>query len=179
MDPKKAEMKNVGSKLSEETVEHSNKDMSKELENLNKITGGKESQPIIKIKESDIILLKNELDITYEEAKNKKFAGGTTLYYFKEMGRKTAADYLLENEKPVLIMQGGKDFQVLADDDYLKFKELLSDRRNTFFKLYPELNHIFVDAIYDDIGKVTKEYRTERHIGEEVTGDIADFIKSQ
>ena len=114
-----------------------------------------------------------------EEAKNKKFAGGTTLYYFKEMGRKTAADYLLENEKPVLIMQGGKDFQVLADDDYLKFKELLSDRRNTFFKLYPELNHIFVDAIYDDISKVTKEYNTERHIGEEVTGDIADFIKCQ
>ena len=71
MDPKKAEMKNVGNKLSEENVEHTNKDMSKELENLNKITGTKESQPIIKIKENDIELLKNELDITYEEAKNK------------------------------------------------------------------------------------------------------------
>ncbi len=45
--------------------------MSKELENLNKIKGEKESQPIIKIKENDIELLKNELDITYEEAKNK------------------------------------------------------------------------------------------------------------
>ena len=121
----------------------------------------------------------NLYSMSDEEAKKKKFAGGTTLYYFKEMGKKTAADYLLENEKPVLIMQGGKDFQVLANDDYLKFKELLSDRRNTFFKLYPELNHIFVDAIYDDISKVTKEYNTERHIGEEVTGDIADFIKSQ
>ena len=71
MDPKKAKMKNVGSKLSEETVEHTNKDMSKELENLNKITGDKGAKPIIKIKESDIQLLKNELDITYEEAKNK------------------------------------------------------------------------------------------------------------
>ena len=71
MDPKKAEMKNVGNKLSEESVENTNKDMSKELENLNKITGAKESQPIIKIKENDIELLKNELDITYEEAKNK------------------------------------------------------------------------------------------------------------
>ena len=71
MDPKKAEMKNVGNKLSEENVEHTNKDMSKELENLNKIKGTKESQPIIKIKENDIELLKNELDITYEEAKNK------------------------------------------------------------------------------------------------------------
>ena len=71
MDPKKAEMKNVGSKLAEENVEHSNKDMSKELENLNKITEEKKPQAVIKIKENDIELLKNELDITYEEAKNK------------------------------------------------------------------------------------------------------------
>ena len=70
MDPKKAEMKNVGSKLAEENLEHGNKDMSKELESLNKIRSEKE-QPVIKIKENDIQLLKNELDITYEEAKNK------------------------------------------------------------------------------------------------------------
>ena len=70
MDPKKAEMKNVGSKLAEEHLEQGNKDMSKELENLNKIRSEKE-QPVIKIKENDIQLLKNELDITYEEAKNK------------------------------------------------------------------------------------------------------------
>ena len=48
MDPKKAEMKNVGSKLAEEHLEQGNKDMSKELENLNKIRDDKE-QPIIKI----------------------------------------------------------------------------------------------------------------------------------
>ena len=41
MDPKKAEMKNVGNKLAEENVENANKDMSKELENLNKITTSK------------------------------------------------------------------------------------------------------------------------------------------
>ena len=36
-----------------------------------------------------------------EEAKKKKFAGNLSLYYFKEMGQKTAADYLLieQNEK--------------------------------------------------------------------------------
>ena len=112
-----------------------------------------------------------------EEAQKKKFAGGTTLYYFKEMGKKTAADYLLENEKPVLIMQGGKDFQALAEDDFAKFRELLADRRNTFYKLYPELNHVFVDAIYDDILKATKDYSIERHIGDEVIDDIASFIR--
>ena len=70
MDPKKVEIKNIGNKLVEENEENANKDMAKELENLNKITTTKEVQPII-IKEHDIELLKNELDITYEEAKNK------------------------------------------------------------------------------------------------------------
>ena len=71
MDPKKVEIKNIGNKLSEETVENTNKDMSKELENLNKITSKDEKKAVITIKEHDIELLRTELDITYEEAKNK------------------------------------------------------------------------------------------------------------
>ena len=71
MDPKKVEIKNIGNKLVEENFEATNKDMSKELENLNKITTTKEPEVVIKIKEHDIELLKSELDITYEEAKNK------------------------------------------------------------------------------------------------------------
>lgn len=111
-----------------------------------------------------------------EEARRRKFARGISLYYFKEMGQRTAADYLLESHKPVLIMQGGKDFQVLADDDYKMFQELLATRSNTSFRLYPELDHAFVDALYDDILKASKEFGVERHIPEEVIGDIASFI---
>ena len=111
-----------------------------------------------------------------EEAKKKKFAGNLSLYYFKEMGRKTAADYLLESEKPVLILQGGMDFQVLAQDDFRLFQQLLADRSNTEFRLYPKLNHVFVEAIYSDILKASKEYSVERHVGEDVIGDIAAFV---
>ena len=111
-----------------------------------------------------------------EEAKKKKFAGNLSLYYFKEMGHKTAADYLLESSKPVLILQGGKDFQVLAKRDYRMFKKLLAGRENTEYKLYPELNHVFVKGIYNDILKASKEYSVEQHIGEDVIGDIADFV---
>ncbi len=117
-------------------------------------------------------------EMSDEEAKKKKFAGNISLYYFKEMGQKTAADYLLESSKPVLIMQGGRDFQVLADDDFRMFKELLAGRDNVTCRLYPELNHVFVTAIYDDILKASKEYGVERHIGEDVIADIADFIHS-
>ena len=114
--------------------------------------------------------------LSEEEAKRKKFAGSTTLWYFKEMGQKTAADYLLETDKPVLILQGGKDFQVLPEEDFTGFQKLLADRKNTEFRLYEDLNHLFVKGIYDDILKAGKEYRTERHIGPEVPDDIADFI---
>ena len=118
-------------------------------------------------------------DMSDEEAKKKKFAGNVSLYYYKEMGKKTAADYLMGSSKPVLIMQGGRDFQVLADDDFKAFREQLAGRGNTTFKLYPELNHCFVTAKFDDILKASKEYGVERHIGEEVITDIADFIYSQ
>ena len=71
MDPKKVEIKKIGNKLSEEHVETTNKDMTAELANLNKMASSQEPQAVIKIKENDIDLLKSELDITYEEAKNK------------------------------------------------------------------------------------------------------------
>lgn len=111
-----------------------------------------------------------------DEAKKKKFAGNISLYYFKEMGAKTASDYLLQSDKPVLIMQGEKDLQVLADDDYQEFQRLLVGRDNATFKLYPELNHAFVPALYNDILKASKEFSVERHIGEEVVADIAAFV---
>ena len=111
-----------------------------------------------------------------EEAKKKKFAGSTTLWYFKEMGQKTAADYLCETEKPVCILQGGKDFQVLPEVDFARFQELLADRPNVEYKLYDELNHLFVKGIYNDIRKAGKEYKVAQHMGAEVIDDIAAFI---
>ena len=68
MDANKAEIKNIGNKLTDEHEGAGNKDMSKELENLNIIVDEKKL-PVITIKEKDIELLKSELDITYEEAK--------------------------------------------------------------------------------------------------------------
>ena len=95
------------------------------------------------------------------------------------MGRKSASEYLLENEKPALILQGGKDFQVLESVDFKAFQEQLADRPNVTYKVYPELNHCFVNGIYNDILKASKEYSVEQHIGDEVLDDIAAFIRAQ
>ena len=112
-----------------------------------------------------------------EEAKKKKVGGGTTLYYFKEMGEHAASNYL-GTSKPMLIMQGEKDFQATVEKDFQAYKQLLSDKDNVTFKLYENLNHAFVPSVYGNIMKAKQEYNIEQHIGEEVIGDIANWIKS-
>ena len=116
-------------------------------------------------------------DLSDEEAKKRKVGGGTTLYYFKEMGEHPATDYLKNLEKPVLVMQGGKDFQVKADIDFRAYQELLQGKENAAFKLYENLNHAFVPSVYGNIMKAKKEYGVEQHIGDNVIADIAHWIK--
>ena len=117
----------------------------------------------------------NLYEISDEEAKKRKYAGGVDLYYFKEMGLHPAEKYLENIEKPVLVMQGSGDLQV-SKKDFEGYKNLLGGKENVSFKLYEGLNHCFVPALYDDISKATKEFSVERHIGENVISDIASWI---
>ena len=117
-------------------------------------------------------------DMTDEEAKAKKMGGGTTLYYFKEMGEHPTEGYLRQLTKPVLVMQGGKDFQVKADVDFVRYQELLSDHPDATFRLYENLNHCFVPAVYGRIDKAKQEYNVKQTIGDDVISDIADWIKA-
>ena len=116
-------------------------------------------------------------DVPDEEAKKIKIGNGATLYYFKDMGQPTVAEYLADNHKPMLIMQGDKDFQVKADIDFAMYKEILKGRGNVTFRLYENLNHAFVNSVYGLISKAKQEYNVEQHIGENVIADIADWIK--
>ena len=116
-------------------------------------------------------------DMTDAEAKDKKMGGGTTLYYFKEMGEHPAGDYLKDLAKPILIMQGGKDFQVKAHVDFKLYQQLLKGRDNVTFRLFEDLNHCFVPAISDQISRAKQEYNAHRHIGAEVLDQIARWIQ--
>ena len=117
--------------------------------------------------------------LTDEEAKAKKAGGGTTLYYFKDMGQPTVAQWLEKTNKPMLIMQGEQDVQVKATVDFAMYRNLLGDRDNVTFRLYPGLNHCFVPARSGSIADAKKEFTPERHIGAEVLDDIASWITAQ
>ncbi len=73
---------------------------------------------------------------------------------------------------PMLILQGGRDYQVTAAD-YDLWKAALGSRANVTLKWYPSLNHLF----FSGTGPITpQEYYTEGHVSPEVVSDIASWI---
>jgi len=99
-------------------------------------------------------------------------------YYLKEMGRHPLAQYLESLNKPMLILQGDKDFHVSIEKDFNQYKELLKEKQNITFKRCPNLNHMFMPSIYGKIQKAKKEYKVAQHIDEQVINDISDWILS-
>ena len=111
------------------------------------------------------------------QAKAVKMGNGVTLHYFKEMGKHPVSGYLLNLKKPILILQGEKDFQATVKDDYSQYQKLLEGKQNVTFHLYEGLNHAFVKSISDDIMKAKQEYKPRRDVDARVIEDIAMWIK--
>ena len=118
-------------------------------------------------------------EMTDEESKSKKVGGGTTLYYFKEMGERPSSFYLENMEKPILVLQGEKDFQSTVEKDFEGYKQLLGEKENVTFQLYEGLNHAFVPSVYGNIMKAKQEYNVEQRVSEKVIIDIASWIHEQ
>ncbi len=77
-----------------------------------------------------------------------------------------------ELKQPLLILQGGRDYQV-TEVDFNHWKEALVARSNVTFKLYPKLNHVFIAGE----GRSTPdEYEEPGHVAEGVVTDIAEWI---
>jgi hypothetical protein len=73
---------------------------------------------------------------------------------------------------PVLVLQGGRDYQVTTGD-YDLWKAALGGRADADFKLYPDLNHLFMTGS----GKsAPAEYEIASHVAAQVVADIATWI---
>ena len=123
--------------------------------------------------------LENIYDLSDEEAKSTAVLGRhVRAYYLKEMGEHASTNYLKTLKKPVLIMQGEKDFHVSVEKDFNGYKKLLGDMPSVTFKLYPNLNHVFMPSVYGEIRKFKKEYKVEQHVDKQVIEDISKWILS-
>jgi uncharacterized protein len=73
---------------------------------------------------------------------------------------------------PMLIMQGGRDYQV-SMKDFALWKAALDGRKNVTLRAYPNLNHLFIAGE----GKSTPaEYQLPGHVAAVAIDDIAKWI---
>jgi dienelactone hydrolase len=78
--------------------------------------------------------------------------------------------------KPMLILQGGRDYQVTVDDDLARWRAALGERPDVTIHVYPAHNHLFTPGS----GPCTPaEYEPAQHVDSAVIADIADWIDSR
>lgn len=76
-------------------------------------------------------------------------------------------------QKPVLIVQGGRDYQVTVQDDYEKWHSALHEKPNVQFRLYERLNHLFIPG---DGPSTPLEYSVPGNMDEQVIIDLANWV---
>ena len=77
--------------------------------------------------------------------------------------------------QPILLIQGGRDYQVTVADDLPLWQKGLADHPDTTFKVYPDLNHIYVTGQ----GMATPaEYSQPGNVATEVIDDVAAWVKA-
>ncbi|WP_227980546.1 alpha/beta fold hydrolase [Nocardia spumae] len=75
--------------------------------------------------------------------------------------------------KPMLILQGGRDYQVTVADDLSGWREGLGDRADVDIRVYEAVNHMFVAGT----GRSTPaEYQAPGHVDGTVVADIAEWL---
>ncbi len=77
--------------------------------------------------------------------------------------------------KPVLLLHGGRDFQVTATDWQL-WHEALDGHREAQLKEYPALNHL---GIAGSGPASVQEYSQSGHVDPQLIGDVAHWVKAQ
>lgn len=75
-------------------------------------------------------------------------------------------------KQPLLILQGGRDYQV-TQTEFDDWKKGLGASATVSFKLYPKLNHLFVAG---EGKSVPDEYEKAGNVAESVVEDIADWV---
>jgi fermentation-respiration switch protein FrsA (DUF1100 family) len=92
--------------------------------------------------------------------------------YWLDLKGYNPAEAAKDIERPMLILQGGRDYQVTMED-FEGWKKALSAKDNADFNLYPAHNHLLIAGE----GKCTpEEYQKSGHVDKMVIEDIAAWI---
>lgn len=134
--------------------------------------GAKDSKPYVQMKEQIAHLKDPNLN---EKTPSNQLPFGVPANYWLDFRSYDPVAVAKTLDKPMLILQGGRDYQVTANGDFAGWKKGLETDKKCTLKLYPGLNHLFVEGT----GKSRPdEYDRPGHVSKETVEDIAQWIRS-
>ena len=119
----------------------------------------------------------SQRDALIKQVEDAKPYFGLPQGYIDEMDAHPARNYLSLSDKPYLILQGGKDFQVSVDKDYEAYKALVGEKSNVAFHLYDNLTHLFTLSTMDK--PTTDDYVPGAQVDDAPLSDIVKWIKER
>ncbi len=115
-----------------------------------------------------------ETDPAKAKATAAQIMKGAPPSYWQDLRGYSPAVAAKQVTRPLLILQGERDYQVPMKQFEI-WKRELAGKKNVTFHSYPNLNHLFLPG---EGKSMPQEYDTPGHIPEQVIADIAAWIKA-
>lgn len=137
---------------------------------------------ISKIEEHKLKKLKKEIELV----KSGNFNDSTPKYelplmlpgsYWKAIKEYDHINSAQQLAIPMLILQGKKDYQVTFKEDFKGWKKALKGDGNRTFKVYKDLNHLFIESPAKKLS-TPNEYDKEGNVDFEFVQDVANWVLS-
>ncbi len=112
--------------------------------------------------------------LSAEALQSMTFFGAPAPYHM-DLISVDAAQMAIALQKPLLIIQGGKDWQVTPADGIEAWQAALNGQLEADYLLYPNLTHMLTELDTESAGD-TSDYHSGNPLSQELIGDIAAWI---
>ena len=111
--------------------------------------------------------------LTEADASDPALVFGAPASYWLDLRNYDPVDTAKNLERPLLILQGERDYQVTMTD-FARWRAALDERPNVTLKTYPGLNHLFEDGKGPS---APAEYTIPGHVAQQIVEDVAAWVK--
>jgi dienelactone hydrolase len=126
---------------------------------------------LIDLRQKAIDLMKQDLT---KDIPDDKLPLGMPVAYWRSIKEIDPAAIAKNLTMPLLILQGGSDYQV-TKKDFDRWKSVLADRKGVEYQWYPGLSHLFIKV--EGEGKPA-DYEKPGHVSLQIVEEIAKWIAS-
>lgn len=95
--------------------------------------------------------------------------------YWLDLRDYNPGDVAKQLGRPILVVHGGRDYQVV-EEDLEHWRRALSDLDNVTFKVYPDMNHLFIEG---EGVSTPEEYLEPGHVAGTVVDEVVRWINAE